>query len=67
VDFFGITTEAMQEAMQEPLDKVRTGRHHPRSIRIRVLIPASDEPSTLFAGSKTRKGNQPHGHAPTAP
>ena len=54
LDFFGISGEALQEAMREPLDKIRTGRHHPRSIRIRALVPDDGKPSTLPPVSDAR-------------
>jgi DNA-binding transcriptional regulator YhcF (GntR family) len=56
LDFFGITGEALQEAIREPLDKIRTGRHHPRSIRIRALVPEGQKPRTPPPSAKTRKG-----------
>jgi hypothetical protein len=46
------------------LDKIRTGRHHPRSIRIRALVPDGENPSTLPPGVKTRK-DAPARRAPT--
>jgi DNA-binding transcriptional regulator YhcF (GntR family) len=56
LDFFGITGDALQEAIREPLDKIRTGRHHPRSIRIRALVPDDQKPRTPPPTVKTRKG-----------
>jgi DNA-binding transcriptional regulator YhcF (GntR family) len=56
LDFFGITGEALQEAIREPMDKIRTGRHHPRSIRIRALVPDGQKPETPPPSAKTRKG-----------
>jgi DNA-binding transcriptional regulator YhcF (GntR family) len=55
LDFFGITGEDLHEAIREPLDKIRTGRHHPRSIRIRALVPDGQKPRTPPPGAKTRK------------
>jgi len=55
LDFFGITGDALQEAIREPMDKIRTGRHHPRSIRIRALVPDDQKPRTPPPGAKTRK------------
>jgi hypothetical protein len=56
LDFFGITGETLQEAIREPMDKIRTGRHHPRSIRIRALVPEGQKPRTPPPSAKTRKG-----------
>jgi len=55
LDFFGITGDALQEAMREPLDKIRTGRHHPRSIRIRALVPDGENPCAPPLSIKNRK------------
>ena len=66
LDFFGITGDALQEAMREPLDKIRTGRHHPRSIRIRALVPDGQKPRTPPPGAKTRKDAPAGGRALTA-
>jgi hypothetical protein len=38
------------------MDKIRTGRHHPRSIRIRALVPDGQKPRTPPPDAKTRKG-----------
>jgi DNA-binding transcriptional regulator YhcF (GntR family) len=66
LDFFGISGQALQEAMREPLDKIRTGRHHPRSIRIRALVPGGDKPWTPDTGVKAREedpGSQRDSHS----
>ena len=47
VDFAGFSGETLCGAMQEPLDKVRTGRLTPASITVRVLIPDTDRPWSL--------------------
>jgi DNA-binding transcriptional regulator YhcF (GntR family) len=44
VDFAGFSGETLAGAMQEPLDKIRSGRLTPNSIAIRVLIPDPDRP-----------------------
>jgi DNA-binding transcriptional regulator YhcF (GntR family) len=54
LDFFGISSQMLREAMREPLDKIRTGRYHPRSIRIRALVPDDQTPRTLPPDVKTR-------------
>jgi DNA-binding transcriptional regulator YhcF (GntR family) len=50
LDFFGVSAPALQEAMRGPLNKIRTGRHHPRSIRIRALVPDGEKPWRLPPG-----------------
>jgi hypothetical protein len=67
LDFFSISGQALLEAMREPLAKIRTGRHHPRSIRIRVLVPIDETQWTLPPGDKTRKDAPPFGRALAAP
>ncbi|KFK91564.1 GntR family transcriptional regulator [Streptomyces sp. JS01] len=39
IDFAGFSSETLHGALQEPLDKIRTGRLAPTSIRIRILVP----------------------------
>lgn len=39
IDFAGFSSETLHGALQEPLDKIRTGRLTPSSIRIRILVP----------------------------
>jgi DNA-binding transcriptional regulator YhcF (GntR family) len=39
IDFAGFTGETLQGALQEPLDKIRSGRLTPESITVRILIP----------------------------
>jgi len=53
LDFFGFSGETLHGAMQEPLDKIRAGRHTPRSISIRALVPDGDKPWTLPCDAKT--------------
>jgi len=55
LDFFGFSGETLQGAMQEPLDKIRGGRHTPASIRIRALIPDGEKPWTLPCDVKTHE------------
>jgi len=55
LDFFGFSGETLQGAMQEPLDKIRAGRHTPRSIRVRALVPDGEKPWTLPCDVKTRE------------
>lgn len=47
VDFAGFSGETLHGVLQEPLDQVRAGRHTPRSIRIRLLLPDPDRPWAL--------------------
>ncbi|MET9650429.1 winged helix-turn-helix domain-containing protein [Streptomyces sp. NPDC006460] len=39
IDFAGFSSETLHGALQEPLDKIRTGRLSPASIRVRILVP----------------------------
>ncbi len=42
IDFAGFSGETLASALQEPLDKIRSGRRAPTSIVVRVLIPDPD-------------------------
>jgi DNA-binding transcriptional regulator YhcF (GntR family) len=42
IDFAGFSSETLHNAIQEPLDKVRSGRLTPQSIAVRLLLPDSD-------------------------
>ncbi|MFD5555694.1 GntR family transcriptional regulator [Streptomyces sp. NPDC127068] len=44
IDFAGFSSETLYSAMQEPLDKVRSGRVAPESITVRLLLPDATEP-----------------------
>ncbi|MFD9046446.1 winged helix-turn-helix domain-containing protein [Streptomyces zaomyceticus] len=39
IDFAGFSSETLHGALREPLDKIRTGRLTPASIRMRILVP----------------------------
>lgn len=47
IDFLGYTAETLNGAIIEPLDKIRTGRLTPKSIRIRILVSGMDQPQAL--------------------
>ena len=47
VDFAGFSGETLASALSEPLDKVRSGRLTPSTIRIRILVPDTAQPWTL--------------------
>jgi DNA-binding transcriptional regulator YhcF (GntR family) len=47
VDFFGFTAETLLGAVQEPLDKIRSGGPAPESIAIRILAPDTSQPLPL--------------------
>jgi DNA-binding transcriptional regulator YhcF (GntR family) len=47
IDFVGYTSETLQGAISEPLDKVRSGRLTPREIQIRILLPDMSRPLAL--------------------
>jgi len=55
LDFFGFSGETLQGAIQEPLDQIRSGRHTPRSITVRALVPDGQTPWTLPCDAKTRQ------------
>ena len=39
IDFSGFSSETLHNAIQEPLDKVRSGRLTPQTINVRLLLP----------------------------
>ncbi|BFV58282.1 hypothetical protein KCMC57_up33860 [Kitasatospora sp. CMC57] len=47
LDFAGFSSETLHSAMQEPLDKVRSGRLAPESITVRLLLPDTTEPMAV--------------------
>lgn len=47
VDFAGFSGETLHGALQEPLDKIRSGRLTPQDIAIRLLVPDASQPWTL--------------------
>ena len=47
IDFAGFTAETLHNAMQEPLDKIRTGRLTPTSIRVRLLLVDITQPLAI--------------------
>lgn len=47
IDFAGFSGETLHGALQEPLDKIRIGRHVPESIAIRILLPDVSRPMGL--------------------
>lgn len=46
-DFAGFSGETLHGALIEPLDKVRSGRYQPDSLRVRLLVPNTSTPWTL--------------------
>ncbi|MEE1929843.1 winged helix-turn-helix domain-containing protein [Streptomyces sp. TRM 70351] len=44
IDFAGFSSETLHNALQEPLDKIRSGRLTPTSVRVRLLLPETDAP-----------------------
>jgi DNA-binding transcriptional regulator YhcF (GntR family) len=51
IDFVGYTAETLHGAIAEPLDKIRTGRLTPKSIRIRILVSDMAQPLALPAAT----------------
>ena len=49
VDFAGFSGETLHGALTEPLDRIRSGRDRPESIRFRILVPDTDVPWSLPA------------------
>ncbi|GAA1863819.1 winged helix-turn-helix domain-containing protein [Myceligenerans crystallogenes] len=47
IDFVGYTSETLHGAIVEPLDKIRSGRLTPQSIRIRMLLSDMTKPLGL--------------------
>ncbi|ARQ72337.1 GntR family transcriptional regulator [Streptomyces marincola] len=47
IDFAGFSSETLHNAMQEPLDKVRSGRLTPQSIAVRLLLPDASAPMAV--------------------
>jgi hypothetical protein len=44
IDFAGYSSETLHGVLSEPLDKIRTGRIAPESFKIRMLLPAPENP-----------------------
>ncbi|GAA2562081.1 hypothetical protein GCM10010435_37530 [Winogradskya consettensis] len=47
IDFAGFSSETLQGAIQEPLDKIRAGRLTPESLAIRILLPDLNQPTIV--------------------
>lgn len=47
LDFAGFSSETLHNAMQEPLDKIRSGRLTPESISVRLLLPDTTQPMAV--------------------
>ena len=47
IDFFGFSGETLHGALQEPLDKIRSGRLRPESLSVRMLLPNTSLPMVL--------------------
>jgi DNA-binding transcriptional regulator YhcF (GntR family) len=47
IDFAGFSSETLHNALQEPLDKVRSGRLAPESIAVRLLLPDTSVPMAV--------------------
>ncbi len=51
IDFVGYTSETLQGALVEPLDKIRSGRLTPQSIQVRILLPDLSQPVAFPAAA----------------
>ncbi|QUH05399.1 winged helix-turn-helix transcriptional regulator [Saccharopolyspora erythraea] len=49
IDFAGFSGETLHGALTEPLDRIRSGRARPESVRVRLLVPDTEVPWTLPA------------------
>ncbi|WP_026449396.1 GntR family transcriptional regulator [Actinopolyspora mortivallis] len=47
IDFAGFSGETLHGVIQEPLDKIRVGRLTPQSLKIRMLLPDTQNPMPL--------------------
>ncbi|MFJ9517826.1 GntR family transcriptional regulator [Kitasatospora sp. NPDC101801] len=47
IDFAGFSSETLHSAMQEPIDKIRSGRLTPESIKVRLLLPDTTAPMAV--------------------
>ncbi|MFF3553447.1 GntR family transcriptional regulator [Streptomyces tsukubensis] len=47
IDFAGFSSETLHNAMQEAVDKVRSGRLTPESIAVRLLLPDASAPMAV--------------------
>lgn len=47
IDFAGFSSETLHNAIQEPLDKVRSGRLTPQSVAVRLLLPDASAPMAV--------------------
>lgn len=47
IDFAGFSSETLHNAMQEPLDRIRSGRLAPESITVRLLLPDTSSPMAV--------------------
>lgn len=59
IDFAGFSGETLHGALQEPLDKVRSGRYSPQLVRLRILVPDTSEPSALPCDAATLADDPP--------
>lgn len=58
IDFAGFTGETLFGAIQEPLDKIRSGRLTPEEIALRVLLPDMTAPVGLPALASTGEDDE---------
>ena len=59
IDFAGFSGETLAGALTEPLDKVRSGRLAPTSIRVRIMVPDTGRPWRCPARSTTSPTSPP--------
>ncbi|WP_206307357.1 GntR family transcriptional regulator [Streptomyces sp. ICN441] len=49
IDFSGFSGETLHTALLEPIDKIRSGKLRPRSIKLRILVPDTRKPQAIPA------------------
>lgn len=57
LDFAGYTAETLSGVLAEPLDKIRSGRLAPHSVRLRLLLPDLDAPLPVPSASSGQESD----------
>jgi DNA-binding transcriptional regulator YhcF (GntR family) len=57
IDFAGYTAGHLETGLREPIEKIRTGRLTPKSIRLRVLLADLSRPMALPVRAKLQAGD----------
>lgn len=59
IDFSGYTSETLAGMIQEPLDKIRSGRLTPQTIELRILLADMTQPQPLPSRAGDKPGDDP--------